>query len=67
MNREQIIGAIESDQAFSIRMADGREYEVPHKEYISLPPKGAFVMVYDDQGHAYMLPLLMIAGIMQKA
>jgi hypothetical protein len=67
VSRDQIIAAIESNLPFGIRMADGREYLVPHKDYISLPPKGAFVIVYGYQGGAYMLPLLMITGLIAKA
>ena len=47
-------------------MADGREYKVPHKDYISLPPRGAFVIVYNDVGGAVMLPLLTMTGLEQK-
>ena len=46
-------------------MADGREYHVPHRDYLSIPPArtGAFVVVYDDQGHAFVLPLLTMTGL----
>ena len=66
VNRDQIIAAIESNQPFTILMADGREYQVPHKDYISLPPKGAFVIVYNDAGGAFMLPLLTMTGLGRK-
>ena len=66
MNRDQIIAAVESNQPFTILMADGREYRVPHKDYISLPPRGAFVIVYNDAGGAVMLPLLTMTGLEQK-
>ncbi|MBL9136454.1 MAG: hypothetical protein JNK85_11325 [Verrucomicrobiales bacterium] len=44
-------------------MADGREYRVPHRDYISLPPKAAYVIVYDDDGHFTVLPLLTMTGL----
>ncbi len=44
-------------------MADGREYRVPHRDYISLPPKSAYVVVYDDEGHFTVLPLLTMTGL----
>ena len=47
-------------------MADGREYEVPHKDYISLPPKGMFVIVYDDRGHVFMLPVRTMTAVVRK-
>lgn len=67
MNRSQIEAAVESGRPFSLRMADGREYHVPHSDYISIPPKGAFVIVFDDQEHAYYLPLLTMTGLYYKA
>jgi hypothetical protein len=47
-------------------MADGREYEVPHRDYISLSPKGTFVTVYDDEEHYFVLPLLTMTGLIAK-
>jgi hypothetical protein len=44
-------------------MADGREYHVAHRDYLSFPPRGAFVVVYDDAGHVYVLPLLTMTGL----
>jgi hypothetical protein len=44
-------------------MADGREYPVPHRDYISLHPKASYVIVYDDQGHFTVLPLLTMTGL----
>jgi hypothetical protein len=39
-------------------MADGQIYEVPHCDYKSLSPGGAKAVVYDDQDHVWVLPLL---------
>jgi hypothetical protein len=44
-------------------MADGKEYRVPHRDYISISPKKSFVVVFDDLDHAYVLPLLTMTGI----
>jgi hypothetical protein len=63
MNRSQIEAALERNQPFTLLMADGKEYLVPHRDYISLPPKGAFVIVFDDQEHAFFLPLLTMTGL----
>ncbi len=49
---------------FTLRMADGKEYSVPHRDYISLPPSGASVVVYDEWGHVFVLPLLTMTGLM---
>lgn len=57
MNRDHIKDAIENAVPFTIRMADGIEHHVPHSDYISLPPKGNLVIVYDDKGRFSMLPM----------
>ena len=66
MTRSQIESAIAQNTPFTLRMADGREYVVPHKDYISLPPKGSSVVVYDDEGHFHALPLLTMTGLSSK-
>ena len=63
MTREQIESAIASGNPFELRMADGREYHVPHRDYISLPPTGMAVIVYDDGGHYTILPLFTMTGL----
>ncbi len=63
MNRSQIEAALERNLPFTLLMADGREYPVPHRDYIGLPPHGAFVVVFDDREHVYVLPLLTMTGL----
>jgi hypothetical protein len=63
MSKSQVEAAIEAGNPFSLRMADGKEYEVPHRDYISPSPKGTFVTVYDDDEKFYVLPLLTMMGI----
>ena len=63
MSKSQLLAAIERGTPFSLRMADGREYQIPHRDYISLSPKGTFATVYDDEEKFYVLPLLTMTGI----
>jgi len=63
MNRSQIEAAVERNLPFTLQMADGKEYRVPHRDYIFLPPKAAFVVVSDDVGHVFVLPLLTMTGL----
>ena len=63
MTRSQIESAMNSGVPFMLRMADGREYKVPHRDYISLSPKGTFVTVYDDEERYFVLPLLTMTGL----
>jgi hypothetical protein len=44
-------------------MADGKEYPVPHRDYISLPPRAPYVIVYADDGHFTVLSLLTMTGL----
>jgi hypothetical protein len=48
---------------FTLLMADGREYRISHRDYISFPPKAACVMVYDDDGHFTVLPFRTMTGL----
>ena len=60
--------AIESSRPFTLRMADGKEFHVPHRDYISLPPRGGFVVVYDhecEDDSFDVLPLLTMTGLRQ--
>lgn len=66
MTRQQVESAVASGNPFTLRMADGKEYPVPHRDYISLPPNASYVIVYDDQGHFTVLPLLTMTGLESK-
>jgi cupin superfamily acireductone dioxygenase involved in methionine salvage len=66
MTRSEIQQAIDSGAPFTIYMADGREYQVPHQDYIALPPHVAHVYVFDDEGRYTVLPLLTMTGIRGK-
>jgi hypothetical protein len=63
MTREQLESAAASGVPFTLRMADGKEYPIPHRDYISIPPRGLYVIVYDDEGRFTVLPLLTMTGL----
>lgn len=67
MNIAQIEEAVERGTPFKLKVADGDEFLVPHRDYISLPPKTApkriFLIVYKDDGFASVLPLLTITSL----
>jgi hypothetical protein len=54
---------VERHPPFFLHMADGKDCQVPHGDYIFLPPKAAFVVVSDDVGHVLVLPLLTMTGL----
>ena len=66
MTRKQIESAVANGIPFTLRMADGKEYPVPHRDHISLPPNASYVIVYDDEGHFTVLPLLTMTGLESK-
>jgi hypothetical protein len=66
MTREQVESAVASGVPFTLRMADGKEYSVPHRDYIWLPPKASYVIVHEDDGHFTVLPLLTMTGLRSK-
>jgi hypothetical protein len=63
MTRDQIQAAIARGVPFTLRMADGKEYPVPHEDYISLSPRTSYVIVWDDAGRFTVLPLLTMTGL----
>ena len=63
MTAQQIRAAIDRATPFTIMMADGKSYRVPQPDYISIQPKGTFVVVFDDNDGAFVLPLLTMTGI----
>ncbi len=64
MTRKQIESVITEGVPFTVRLADGRSYEVPHRDFISLPPKNATVaVVYENDGTVHVLPLLTMTGL----
>ncbi len=67
MTRKQIESAIESGMPFTLRMADGKEYVVPHADFIWLPPNASYVIVHENDGHFTVLPLLTMTGLRSKA
>jgi hypothetical protein len=66
MTRKQVESAIESVVPFTLRMADGKEYTVPHADYIWRPPNASYAIVHEDNGHFTVLPLLTMAGLRSK-
>ena len=63
MTRDQIQAAVARGVPFTLRMADGKEYPVPRKDYIWLPPRSSNVFVWDDTGNFTVLPLLTMTGL----
>jgi hypothetical protein len=52
-------------QPFTVQMADGREYVVPHREFMSHSPSGRTAIVFLDgtEDDSAELDLLLMTGI----
>jgi hypothetical protein len=68
MTRTQIEQAIERNLPFTIKMTDGNQYAVPHRDFIFLPPRATYVIVVDqedpDAGFD-VLPMRTMTGLHQ--
>jgi hypothetical protein len=67
MSIDLIEEAIQRGTPFKLKVADGDEFTVPHRDYIALPPKASarrtYVIVFNDKGIASCLPLLTITSL----
>ena len=45
---------------YEIHMASGETYEVPHPDFISISPRGSYVIIIDAEERPYRLNALLI-------
>ena len=48
---------------FTIRVADGREYRVPHPEFLMFLPSGRSIVVASTDDHVEIIDTLMVTSI----
>ncbi|HEX3657965.1 MAG TPA: hypothetical protein VHV55_19405 [Pirellulales bacterium] len=48
---------------FKIRMADGRAFPVPHPDFLSISPAGRTVVIYQPDGAASIVDLLLMTEL----
>jgi hypothetical protein len=48
---------------FSVHMADGSSFPVPHPDFISIHPIGRLVFVHDDKGGSQVLDRMLMTHI----
>lgn len=63
VTKNNVLSAIESNRPFVISMADGKEYVVPHRDFISFTHKRTAVVVSTDDDRFHVLPLITMTGI----
>jgi hypothetical protein len=62
MNLQEIRNRLESGfRPFSIRSSDGREFQVPHQEFIMVTKRS--VVVADHEGYTHILDPLHIVSL----
>ena len=66
MTKENLYSVIESNQPFTISMADGKEYSIPHRDFTSFTRKGTSVVISTEDDKIHILPLITMAGIAQN-
>jgi hypothetical protein len=66
MTKENLQSAIEAKVPFTITMADGKEYVVPHRDFIAFTGKLTAVIVSTEDDHIHVLPLLTMTGLHQQ-
>jgi hypothetical protein len=67
MDIAQIEEAAHRGMPFTLKVADGDSFEIPHPDYLFLPPKTSakrtYIAVHNDKGFASVLPLLTITSL----
>lgn len=48
---------------FTVHMADGRAFEVPHPDFLSMSPTGRTIIVYQQNDEFSILDLLLMTEI----
>lgn len=50
-------------QPFTVRMADGRSFHVPHPDFLSMSPTGRAVIIFQEDEEFSILDLLLMTEI----
>lgn len=72
MTHAEMRTRIDEGIPFTLHVADGRSFDVPHRDFIWQPPRSAVVMVVTpspddaDESVSQTIPLLMVSGVSQK-
>ncbi len=50
-------------QPFTIRMADGRQFPIPHPDFLSMSPSGRTAVIFHEDGSASVVDLLLMTEL----
>lgn len=48
---------------FTVRMADGRSFPIPHPDFLSFSPVGRTAVIFHEDGSASILDLLLMTEL----
>jgi hypothetical protein len=71
MTHAELQARIEDGLPFTLHVADGRSYHVPHRDFIWLPPRSTVTVIAvpspenELETVSHTIPLLMVSGISQ--
>jgi hypothetical protein len=65
MTTEQLRTAIRATpfRPFRIRMADGRQFQIPHPDFLSMSPASRSVVIYHPDDSASIVDLLLMTEL----
>jgi hypothetical protein len=65
MTTEQFRGMLHQQPflPFTIRMADGRAFEVAHRDFVAISPTGRTIIIYQDDENFSVLDLLLMSEL----
>jgi hypothetical protein len=65
MTKEALAKAIQRQpfQPFTLRLADGTEVSVPHRDFISMHPTGRTVIVYGEDEDLEILDVMLVTSL----
>ena len=63
VSRADLEAVIDSGKPFTIQVSGSREYQVPHRDYIFLPPRGTYIIVANDSDEHWVIPYSTILAI----
>ncbi|MDP1590580.1 MAG: hypothetical protein Q8M07_22700 [Prosthecobacter sp.] len=71
MTHAELKARIDDGLPLTLHVADGRSFEVPHRDFIWLPPRSTVTMVAipspedEEVTVSHTIPLLMVSGVTQ--
>lgn len=74
MTQLEMRNRIAEGAPFTVHIADGRALEVPHEDFIHLPPRSTVVLISeymtnedgDEETFTHFIPLLMVSGVTRE-